>query len=582
MNDGGTVETPAREAAGPAGAVATMVAGGGIAVAVGLLVGSVPVGAAVALASAVAVLAHRLHRLRRRLADQEGALATAREAAEAARRAASAAERDRSRFLANISHEIRTPMNGIIGMCFLALRTDLTETQRDYLGKIDESAQSLLRIINDILDFSRLESGSLTLDPGLANPRGVAARALAQAAPAAQAKGLAITLEADGDLPETAVFDVVRVSQVLGILLSNAVKFTAVGSVTVHLSASGDEADPSRMWLRLTVADTGVGMSPPVLASLFRGIRQGDETTTRRHGGLGLGLAMAHRLTILMGGTITADSRPGAGTRMTVDLPVARSAAQVVADTPRPAGPVSVDPPAAAAVAPRRLKRPPHRRVLLVEDNMVNREVALGFLEGNGDEIVTAEDGRAALDILTTTDTVFDVILMDVQMPGMTGLEATRLIRSMPAWQTVPVIALTAYAGDGERQRCLEAGMNDHLGKPFRAADLRAVLDRWAAGVPVGAAAAPVAPPRATAAPATVPATAEAVDLLRRLGRELADGDVVATETADAIAACLAGSALEPGALTLRRTVADLDFEAAAAVAAALADDCAATPGRTA
>ncbi|WP_343870412.1 response regulator, partial [Caenispirillum bisanense] len=511
--------------------------GGGAALAAALLTGSIATGVAVALAAGGAVLAHRLVQLRRRLTEQAHALAVAEEAAEPARPPAAAAERDRTRFLANISHEIRTPMNGIIGMCFLALRTDLTETQRDYLTKIDDSAQSLLRVINDILDFSRLEAGSLTLDAARADPRAIVARAVAQAAPPARAKGLTVTLEADGSLPEAVVFDTVRVSQVLAILLSNAVKFTAAGGITVGLTATeapaGEAADGAPVRLRLTVADTGIGMAPEVAAGLFQGIRQGDETTTRRYGGLGLGLAVAHRLVTLMGGTLAVDSSPGAGTRMIVDLPVAPAGATLPPQSPTAeaaaADPVAAPAPAPAlapgevpaVAAPRPLKRAAQRRILLVEDNMVNREVALGFLEGAGDEILTAEDGRTALDILAATDTAFDIILMDVQMPGMTGIEATRLIRALPEWQAVPIVALTAYAGDRERERCLAAGMNDHLAKPFRAADLRAMRERWA----------PVARPAAVADGMAAPAAAgpgvdEAAALLRQLARELADGDV--------------------------------------------------------
>lgn len=512
----------------------------------------------------------------RRQARQTEALADLAAENMRAREAAENADRAKTRFLANISHELRTPMNGIIGMCYLAQRTDPTPAQRDYLGKINDSAQSLLRTLNGILDFSRIEDGALRIVAAPMDPRAVAEEAVAAVGAGARAKGLTVTLVCPARLPAAVLGDADQVRQILLKLLGNAVKFTERGRVVLTVTSPEPPPAPGRVRLRFEVSDTGIGMDAETLASLFGGARQGDDSRTRRYGGLGLGLALASRLAALMGGGIEAESTPGQGSRFIVDLPFELAGAETLhgpaaapeADRePSSTAPAAgtAEPPPSAPVAPA--DRAGGRRVLLVEDNAVNRAVIAGYMGDGPDDLVAVDGGPAALAQLQAPGAFFDAIFMDLQMPGMDGLEATRRIRALADWQSVPIIALTAHTSPEDRQRCLDAGMNDHLGKPVRLSDLSDCLDRWCG--PVAAAAPAPLPP-----PLPPDVVARVRPLLVTLAGQVGGGDVAASGTAGEIAEALAGTALADHGTRLLALVDDFDFDAAAAAVVDLARQC--------
>lgn len=382
---------------------------------------------------------------------------------EVARDSAARLGRMKSELLANVSHEILTPLNAIVGMSFLLKQRGLTGDAREQVEHIDAAGHRLVGLIDEILDFSKLESGKLELESVPVSIDSLLAGVAAAVENRAAGKGLSFRVEAVA-LPSDLLGDPVRLSQALLNYASNAVKFTERGSVT--LSASVIEDSESFCQLRFEVRDTGIGIAPEYLYSIFDSFCQADGSSTRRYGGTGLGLAITRELVGLMGGEVGVTSTPGTGSTFWFVVKLARAGMRCAA-LPAPVE-LALDDIAWHFAG---------KRLLLVDDDQVNREVALAMLAGTGLQVDMAENGLEAVRAVRECD--YAAVLMDVQMPYMDGMQATRLIRTMPDRAGLPVIAVTANAFEGDRQRCFDAGMNDFIPKPIQARVLHSVLLRW-------------------------------------------------------------------------------------------------------
>ncbi len=392
-----------------------------------------------------------------------------------ATQAAQAASLAKSAFLANMSHEIRTPMNAIIGLTYLAQSDTVEPEQQHRLQKVANAAEHLLSVINNVLDFSKIEAGKLQLERRPFTVDEVLDNIANMTTQSAAAKRLRVETDIAPELRGRMLLgDPQRISELLLNFAGNAVKFTDSGFVRLAVRLDG-ETTAQRLPLRFEVRDSGIGIESEAQSRLFRDFEQADSSTTRRYGGTGLGLAICRRLAELMGGEVGVDSALGRGSTFWFSLAV-----EPAAEPPAAPAPSLAARPHSARERLAELARHTPRRLLLAEDNPVNQEVAVALIGSAGLAVDVAADGQQAVDMVKAGD--YALVLMDVQMPVMDGLDATRAIRRLPQGADLPILAMTANAFDEERQRCLDAGMDDHVAKPVVAEQLFATLHDWLSG----------------------------------------------------------------------------------------------------
>lgn len=406
------------------------------------------------------------------IADRISEIRKERDKAQLDSEKAKATSEAKSEFLAHMSHEIRTPMNAIVGLSDFMAKTDLDETQRDYMRDIHTSSNVLMTLLNGVLDFSKIEAGKLTIEKIAFSPREVFRNIEAITRAKAQAKGLTFKVKGIEELPESLIGDPTRLSQILMNLVNNAVKFTEEGSVIILIA--GKEYGEGKLLLSCQIDDTGIGMSKKHVSNLFQSYNQGDASISRRFGGTGLGLAICKQLVDLMGGEIGVESRPGKGSRFYFSLPLE------IADNQSSSDEISLE--GSPLTVPSRAAINLHSpiRALLVEDNEINQRVAGKMLECAGIEYDIAGAGEEAVSLVAGN--TYQIIFMDVHLPGIDGFEATRTIRTMETGSDVPIVALTASEDEETKQRCMDAGMNDLITKPIKQDILSKTLERWPGG----------------------------------------------------------------------------------------------------